>query len=334
MRSMWLALVFAFAFPTIGYSWTIEKSYQDPKFPGTLTVAVDPFGLMVSNQIDVLFVVDNSGSMSVHQDNLAKNIDGLIAPWLAADLDIHAGVISVDMDGAANPSKGLLYRGFATSSTPGLAQVLASNIKLGTGGSGTERHFDSVIAALSSPIKDNQNFGFMREHAALAIIFLTDAEDQSIATPAQFIEFVKNLKGGDLSLIKMGALYIPTGVKDCSRDITDGEPVKIEEALTAFNSINVGLCDANFKDGVEKLGLGLRPMVSGEPIRSVQLPMEAAFDTISVTYGSDILKAGNVSEGWIYTKSDKTITVGPEYNFLASPRGTMLMINYVPKEWQ
>lgn len=149
MRSLGMALVCALLIPSICYSWTIENVSQDPKFPGTVTVTVDPFGSMASSQVDVLFVVDNSGSMSVHQANLATHIDGLIAPLLAADLDVHAGVISTDMEGYSTPNKGVLHNGFVTSTTPNMGQVLASNIKVGTYGSGKEMPFAALLSALS-----------------------------------------------------------------------------------------------------------------------------------------------------------------------------------------
>lgn len=334
MRSLWLSVLFALALPSIGYSWTIEKTYQDPKFPGTVTVAVDPLGLLL-NQVDVLFVVDNSGSMSAHQENLARNIDALIAPWLAADLDLHAGVISTDMEGFAIPSGGHLANGFVTSTTPDLAKELAKRITLGVNGSGTERHLDAIKAALTSPVIDNENAGFLRPSAALAVIFLTDAEDQSQATADELIQLLKSLKGGDMNLLKMGALYIPSSINDskCSRDGFE-KPVKLETVLTAFNSINVGLCDAAFKDGVEKMGLGLRPTVSGEPIRSVQLPSAPVFQSIAVTYGGDPLKAGHAGIGWYYDPSTVSVHIGPDYDFLAKPRGTLLEIRYKPVDWQ
>lgn len=174
----------------------------------------------------------------------------------------------------------------------------------------------------------------MRNSAALAVIFLTDAEDQSGETPAQVIQYLKDLKNGNMDLIKIGALYVPTNVTDCRRDDPNLSPARLEQVFAAFNATTIGLCDANLKDGVDRLGLAIRPVSSGEPIRMVELPMTPAFETISVTFGADILRAGDVSEGWIYERSSNSVKVGPDYNFLAFPRDTKLVINYVPKDWQ
>ena len=334
MRSLRMALVCALLIPSIGYSWTIEQVSQDPKFPGTVTVTVDPFGLMASNQVDVLFVVDNSGSMSVHQSNLAAHIDGLIAPLLAADLDVHAGVVSTDMEGFSKPYNGVLNNGFVTSTTPNMAQVLASNIKVGIQGSGKEMPFAALLSALSPERSRGANAGFLRDAAVLVVIFLTDAEDQSAETPAQVIQRLKDLKNGDMNLLKMGALYIPTGTTNCPRDIETDSPLRLEEVFAAFNATTIGLCDANLKEGINKIGLAIRPLSTGEPIRTIELPMTPAFETISVTFGSDILRAGDASQGWIYERSSNSIRVGPDYDFLAFPRDTKLVINYVPKDWQ
>jgi hypothetical protein len=334
MRSLLLSLALAFLIPSTGYSWTIEKVSQDPKFPGTLTVTVDPFGLMATNQLDVVFVIDNSGSMSPHQKNLANHINTLIAPLLAADLDVHAGVISTDVDGFRSPTGGVMNNGFVTSTTPNMAAALATNMILGVNGSGNEKHFASLMMALSPALLNGANAGFLRDGAALAVIFLTDAEDQSIETPDQVIQFLKDLKGGDMNLLRMGAIYVPTGTSNCDRDEMSKMPTRLEQVFGAFTATTMSLCEVNFKDGIEKLGSAMRPATLGEPIRSVQLPMTPAFETISVKFGGDTLRAGDLSEGWIYERTTNSVKVGPDYDFMAHPRDTKLVINYVPKDWQ
>ncbi len=333
MRHLFAALSIVLIIPSYGYSWVIKETKRDPTFPGTITVSVDPLAMMTTNAIDVLFVIDNSGSMTTHQANLANHIDGLVAPLLAADLDVHAAVISTDMDGFATPFGGRFHNGFVTSATPNMAAVLANNIRLGVSGSGTEQLFAPVIAALSPPLTQNENAGFLREHAALAIIFVTDAEDQSPKTPDELVQFLMGLKGGDMQLLKMGALYIRSGTSDCARDNVE-EPIRLETVLSTFNATTVGLCDVNLKDGIERLGRDIRPLIKGEPIREVKLPMAADFQSILVTFGGDTLVAGDIEQGWFYSPSTVTVSVGSKYDFTAKPRGTLLEIKYVPLDWK
>ncbi len=68
---------------------------------------VDEFVQAEGQMVDVLFVVDNSGSMSDDQENLAQNFTSFVQ---AGDLlnpnspvDFHMGVITTDLGGSENP---------------------------------------------------------------------------------------------------------------------------------------------------------------------------------------------------------------------------------------
>lgn len=47
---------------------------------------------------DILFMVDNSGSMAQEQENLAKNLDKFINGIISAQNDFHIGIITTDVD--------------------------------------------------------------------------------------------------------------------------------------------------------------------------------------------------------------------------------------------
>ncbi|MGC8928864.1 MAG: vWA domain-containing protein, partial [Myxococcota bacterium] len=47
---------------------------------------------------DILFLVDNSGSMAQEQENLAKNLDKFINGIISAQNDFHIAVITTDVD--------------------------------------------------------------------------------------------------------------------------------------------------------------------------------------------------------------------------------------------
>ena len=74
---MKLYLVFNLIFTVLAFSACVPKStplYLPPVQKLDQQVE-DPNAVYFDPQVDILFVVDNSGSMSTHQANLIKNID-------------------------------------------------------------------------------------------------------------------------------------------------------------------------------------------------------------------------------------------------------------------
>ena len=57
-------------------------------------------GLTPADGVDILFVIDNSGSMAAHQQRLSTAIPALVAPLEAAGLDLRIAVTTTD---AGNP---------------------------------------------------------------------------------------------------------------------------------------------------------------------------------------------------------------------------------------
>ncbi|MBN2798316.1 MAG: hypothetical protein JXX28_04150 [Deltaproteobacteria bacterium] len=68
----------------------------------------DVFRQNLERAVDLLIVIDNSGSMIEEQESLARNFDALIASFEAANVSWQIGVATTDVDG---PTRGLLVGG-------------------------------------------------------------------------------------------------------------------------------------------------------------------------------------------------------------------------------
>ncbi len=141
--------------------------------------------------VDILFVIDNSGSMAEEQRKLRNNFRVFIEELLNKDVkDFQIGIITTDLY-EKNPQRGQLIQ--ADSATPKIitsslttqqiTEAFTKNADVGTKGSNFERHFEAVQMALSPSVQggliDTANKGFLREGALLAIIFVTDEDDCS-----------------------------------------------------------------------------------------------------------------------------------------------------------
>lgn len=156
-----------------------------------------------SAPIDILWVIDNSGSMRSSQDNLARNFPSFIQGFAENNYDFQMGVTATDAY-VALPSMTPIYNslpsghylkqapqanwsrfrdGAATHTgvyilnklTPSLQSTFVTNATLGTNGLGDERMFQSMRTALDSDL----NTGFLRSNGFLAVIILTDEDDFS-----------------------------------------------------------------------------------------------------------------------------------------------------------
>ena len=207
-----LALPFALALAATG---CIDRSIAeiDPNASGARQTR---FPVAIVPKLDLLFVVDDSGSMKREQDQMVANFNRMIEVLenLPVGLpDIHIGVVSTDVGAngcdaappagvlrsAANPTHDPALDGCTAPTDAyisdevdpsgnrtrnydpgqGLARTFACIAKLGTDGCHYEQPLQAMQLALSP--STTANAGFRRSDAMLAVVFLTDEDDCSVA---------------------------------------------------------------------------------------------------------------------------------------------------------
>jgi len=129
--------------------------------------------------IDILWAIDNSGSLSDVYAVLAASVDQWFDDQLASGLleDWHLGVVTTDIGDQGH------LQGEPRFVTPEYADggdLFAAAANVGGGGSGIEQPFHNVLQALESAVTPGGfNEGFLRDDAALALIFVCDEAEQS-----------------------------------------------------------------------------------------------------------------------------------------------------------
>jgi hypothetical protein len=146
---------------------------------------------------DILLIVDNSCSMSDDQQNLAANFASFIKYATAAQVDYHIGVTHVDpsiagyaelLYGPGHPERVL------TPQTPDVENKFKLKVNLGAIG-GWECEAEPALMALTAPLINNENAGFLRQDAALAVVGITDENDQSPQSTTYYLNGLWNIKG-------------------------------------------------------------------------------------------------------------------------------------------
>lgn len=149
----------------------------------------------VNNKIDILWMMDSSGSMQEEQDNLAANFSAFINDFVTKGYEYNIAVAATDAwryeynTGYSNLVRfrdGNIYTSTTADNstvnminnlTANVISTFTKNIKVGITGSGDERAFDSIRQSLSSSV--NSGYNFRRDDAFLAVIIISDEEDFS-----------------------------------------------------------------------------------------------------------------------------------------------------------
>ncbi len=293
--------------------------------------------------VDILFVVDSSGSMGSHQANLIQNIDLFTNVFLLnSKIDYHIGVLTTDMCDKPDPvfptppakycggelvSQGKLT--FITRKTPRASDVLKQNLRVGTSGSGNEMVFDPVYTALTKNL-NTINKGFYRKEATLVTIFVTDAKDHSEQINENSLrDFLIQIKNGDASKIISLGVIVPSNVTNCSRDSSSEEPIEIEKYLSFFplytQSNILSLCSTTYGAELSKMASSIVRQAS-KVIYLRRLPI---METLSVKYGQIELPM-DYKKGWVYDTYRNAVILGDEIDWKAQPLGSTVKVYFEP----
>jgi hypothetical protein len=169
----------------------------------------DTFQQAAQPKTDVLFIVDDSGSMSEEQGHLADNASRFAGIADQLHSDYHIAVVTTDVENASESGKFQGSPKIITPSTQAASQFASRVRALGTNGSGTERGLEGMYLALSDPLINDpmNNAGFLRDDAKLAIVAVGDEDDQSTESVDFFYNFLLNIKGPyNSSLVTFNAI--------------------------------------------------------------------------------------------------------------------------------
>lgn len=241
-------------------------------------VRVDTYAQTAAQQVDVLWVVDNSGSMAPRQENLARNFTAFVDRFQRSAVDFRLAVTTTDTfrdAGRLHGSPAVL-----TPQTPGLTEAFGRNIRVGTNGSPYEAGMEAARMALIRLQEQNQPtldviaacqnacapgttlvdcradcvnanpVSFLRPNAYLYLVFVTDEEDRSEKDVRTFYRFFETVKGlGNDGMVSTAAI-----MGDVPSNTCQATPGTRYAQLSALTGGEVGsICDPEFATTLEKL---------------------------------------------------------------------------------
>lgn len=274
-------------------------------------------------KIDVLFIVDDSGSMSSHQTHFSANANIFIQEILKSQfIDYHIGVTTSSVTGTfstgskAPDGELMSYSGvnFVANTTKFGEEYLAQLLKVGTSGAGSEEFLSIPPLTFSNLNINGVNKGFYRDDAQLAIFVITDAVDQSDVTSEHAIEFLVDLKGGDSRKIHYAAAIIDQVFdSSCRHDsFSNKDAVKMKAVINFFQERGsmFELCSKNYGESMAKVAKDIVKAVS-----TINLDKLPDIRTIKVKLGDKEIVEGE--NGWSYNDETNSIKISPKLNITA-----------------
>jgi hypothetical protein len=155
-----------------------------------------------TKKLDIVWIIDNSGSMADEQQALGTNFSAFIDDFITKDVDFKMAITTTDA--SSSTLKGKMVTGSDTKLTSAKAQANETQfksdfrnlVKVGTSGSGNEKGLEA-----SEGFMQKYAASFIRPDAYLAVVLLSDEEDQSSKTVAQYTDFLKSFKS-EAGLVK------------------------------------------------------------------------------------------------------------------------------------
>ena len=296
-------------------------------------------GSYMNPAVDVLFVIDDSGSMGTYQTNLSNAADQFVqamAQGSSLDYRIAVTTTSVGSSYTYPGANGTFFNnGGATSAvvsrtTPNAMQDLKTNMMVGTGGSGGEAMFDPIMMALDRSALASTNKGFYRPSAFLAIIIITDTGEQSenIKDPKIVLQYLWGLKGFDKSKVLVYGAMADKISKDATGVDCSGEGNDQSTLETFFKDTNAkifSLCDPQFGTNFASFGKDIRVKVG----RSIYLDRLPVLHTLKVSIGTTELPREH-RMGWSYNPERNSIELGDGIKWDDYASGARPEVDYLP----
>lgn len=239
-------------------------------------------------KVDILWVIDNSGSMAEYHERIANNLPAFLSFTEQQKIDYQIGVTTTGTypmnngcpGGAQGGEAGRLFPvdgshpRILTPDTPNLEAHWKHNVDVGVC-HGDEYAFEAAQLALSEPlinsIKSDHgtpwndgNAGFLRPEAALSIILVMDEPERSVEelgkTVDDYLEFFLSIKGHRSdSLLRIHGIVGPKQSNPTPGCFLHNNA--IQKAIDATGGTWMDLCTPTSQ--LEKWEAGLKAMSEG-----------------------------------------------------------------------
>ncbi len=307
-----------------------------------------------NNKVDILWVIRNAGLMGPIQTNLATSFNSFMTQFVTKNFDYQMAVATTDIRAIdpAHPSdpnfsgQNSCIVGsptIITTTTPNPVNVLATSSDVGYFGSTDSHNLGVLQSAFSAPNLAGCNAGFLREGAYLAVIEVSDTDDDTTATPAAALAFLDSIRppsttpnGATIRPYSVSAMVVDTLAHKTACDAigdttfsTHGVSytevgTKLMTLANATNGVVASVCDADFSADLLSIATHILEQTSAVHLASIP-----DTTTIQVFENSATIAQDSVN-GWTFDAATTSIV----FHGSAIPMGSSVYVtvNYTPAD--
>lgn len=233
--------------------------------------------------IDILWVVDRSGSMGRFNTELLAGVEAMLLALPISDWRLV--MISADPDRAVVSNEFPLVPGDDIDDAAAMLATLTSAPK--------EEGFNAVYQYINH---NPYSATWMRADAGLLVVFVSDEEEQShlaYPSPMDFISWYGSLRMG--SVFMASIVNHDPSVSLCAWVSPPDIGVRYMDATTMLGGVIVDICDTDWSPGVTDATNSI------EPVEKIELTHKAEIDSIRVFIN------GSLNHDWLYVESENTV---------------------------
>lgn len=280
--------------------------------------------------VDILWVIDDSGSMANQRKTLVNNFDRFLAALLTLKVSWQMGVTTTNAldsgklrgttkiikpvapDGGVTDAKSIFE---ANTTFPGSRTRWEQGLRMA-----------ELAVTGTNVAPGGANVGFLRPAAALAIIVITDEDDASFGTPDHFARVFRSSKGkGNETLVTFSTIAgsTPVGCTPPGESIYYGslaDPAfRYASVSTKTGGVVGSICDASFEATLVSIAEALNTLR-----RVFPLTLKPLLSSLTVRVNGAVIPQDPIS-GWQYRLETNSIVFLGTY---IPPPGAIIRLEY------
>ena len=242
------------AFQTQGSTSPDSTSFK------TETVKVSSY----KKPVDILFITDNSRSMRREQSKMSQKFNSFIQDMSRIDWQI--GITTTDVSNRGLQGELSYFDGtdlkVITTQTPDAEELFRQTVQREEVGASTEQPLAAAIAAMEK--RNNENQGFFRDNADLAIIVLSDEDESSrwgrdATTPRNVLSTFKNI--WPHKSLKFYGIIVEPKDRSClseqSRDSSAAVGESVSDLAHLTGGLTASICLESYGDSLKSIGTSI-----------------------------------------------------------------------------
>lgn len=271
----------------VGCGRSPDFSFIRPSDTSVQIAKTHALKVLIGGRADIVWVIDNSGSMRPYQQRVASNANVFMQGFAEAarGFDWRMGLLSTDVANAPYVGFDPANRLDGRSPDP-VGQFMAAVQRLGLIG-GDEKSYDPIVKAFTN------HPDFVRRSSRLFLILVSDEPEQSRMSTNDFLAYLTTLKGDLANVVTYGIFNDET----CT-DRTFPQS-KYADFINRTNGRRFPICSDNYGPILAGIGKDIGERFSAPRIK---LPTRPYLESLRILYQGTTLKPGTKESGgfWIY----------------------------------